>query len=77
MDLASKRPMLAIKLDIDCRKWTERNLPGRLLFVDRSPFSLIDRFAPGRGGSLCLFRYAAPVGPADIMQARSAPAKAR
>ena len=76
-DLASKRPMLAIKLDIDCRKWAERNLPGRLLFVDRSPFSLIDRFAPGRGGNLCLFRYAAPVGPADIMQARSAPAKAR
>ena len=65
-DLASDRPMLAVKRDIDCRKWVEGNLPGKLELVASSPFSLMDGFAPGRGGSLCLFRYKMPVSPAEI-----------
>jgi len=75
--LTSGRPMLAIKLDLDCRKWADDNLPGKLQLVDRSPFSLMDRFTPGKGGNLCLFRYAAPVTPDQIGEAQSAPAKAR
>ena len=76
-EMASQRTMLAIKLDMDCRKWVERNLPGKLRFVDRSPFSLMDRFAPGRGGNLCLFRYTAPVSAEEIERAQSEPPKAR
>lgn len=76
-DLAGSRSMLAIKLDIDCRKWADSNFPGKLLLVDRSPFSLMDRFAAGRGGNLCLFRYAAAISPAEILEAQSTPAKAR
>lgn len=73
--LAANRPMLAIKVDVDCRKWADGNLPGKLELVDRSPFSLMDRFAPGHGGNLCLFRYAAPVASEKLLSAQSAPGK--
>lgn len=69
--LADGRPMLAIKLDIDCGKWASQRLPGSLQLVDRSPFSLMDRLAPGRGGNLCLFRYLAPVRNGDVAEAVS------
>jgi hypothetical protein len=60
-ELTGDRPMLAIELAIDCRKWAARHLPGQLRLMDRSPFSLKDRFALGQGGNLCLFSYRVPV----------------
>jgi len=65
-DLAGDRSLLIIKLDLDCRQWADRSFQGKLSLVDRSPFSLMDRFKPGRGGNLCLFRYAEPIGPAQL-----------
>jgi 4-amino-4-deoxy-L-arabinose transferase-like glycosyltransferase len=76
-ELGSGRPLLAIKLDTECRQWADGKLPGKLELLDRSPFSMMDRFAPGKGGNLCLFRYAAPVSADDIAQALSGPAQAR
>ena len=68
-DLASNRRMLAIKLDIDCQRWADRQLPGRLSLIEQSPFSLMDFYAPGRGGNFCLFRYEAPTRPDEIAEA--------
>ena len=72
-ELSSNRSMLAIKLDIDCQRWADRHFPGKLALLDRAPFSLMDGFAPGRGGNFCLFRYAAPILPDQIADATSNP----
>lgn len=76
-DIGSGRPMLAIKLDLECGKWADGRLPGKLRLVDRSPLSLMDRFAAGKGGNICFFRYMAPVTPMEIADAQAAPAKGR
>lgn len=70
--LSTVRPMLVIKLDSDCRIWAGGHLPGKLQLVARAPFSLMDRFSPGKGGNLCLFRYEAPVSPDELANAVSA-----
>lgn len=70
-ELSSDRPMLAIKLDLECRKWADRHFSGKLQPVGRSAFSPMDRFQPGAGANLCLFRYRAPLSPAEIMRARA------
>lgn len=44
-----------------------------MTLLDRAPFSLMDGFAPGRGGNFCLFRYAAPILPDQIADATSNP----
>ena len=75
-DLASNRPMLAIKTEAGCDQWAEDGLRDKLRLVDFAPFSVMDRFVPGRGGGICLFRYAAPVDPAEI-DAQTASAKNR
>ena len=70
-DLSGNRPLLAIKLDTDCGKWADRNFPGKLRLIEQARFSLMSRFAPGRGGNLCLFRYAEPIDPAQLADATS------
>lgn len=72
-DVFADKPLLLIKLDMNCSDWATQHLPGKLEGpIERSPLGPFEPLIRDSAGSFCLFRYREPVQGQEILDAKEA-----